>query len=306
VTYRWLTDLDVALADAGIDYTPVGYSSLDPTGAADWRSRGRPASTGEFDPGGVLCHHTASPAGTTDAGDINVILAGNSEAPGPISQLYIGRTATVYLIAAGRANHGGRGALSGAGCDDMNAALIGIEAGNDGMGERWPDALTAVYARVTGALCDHYGWTTADVYLHATTGPPCGNAKIDPAGPWERQPNLAGGGAGTWDLTGVWRPYVDECRALAPPPSEVDDMGIAFFQPSDADARFIGYRDSALKAFLSVQWATVDLVNRWTPLNPPTQDGTVAQLASMMLLGPLPQGDSRHHWTGDEFAAVVT
>jgi hypothetical protein len=207
VTYRWLTDLDVALERAGIPFVPVGYQPVDPNGAADWRSRGRPASTGGFDPAGVLCHHTASPAGTSDYNDLACILTGNAEAPGPIGQIFCGRSATVYLVAAGRGNHGGRGIRPGidSGCADMNEALLGIEAGNDGIGEPWPEAQTTIYARVVAALCVHYGWSVeADVYLHATTGPPSGgcNSKIDPAGPWSGQPDLVG--STTWDLD-LWR-----------------------------------------------------------------------------------------------------
>src|SRR4029077_5373862 len=151
VTYRWLQDLDMALDAAGIPFVPVGPSSIDPTGAASWQTRGRPSSTGQFDVSGVLCHHTASPAGTADQAELNVILKGNSEAPGPVSQLLIGRSTTVYLVAAGRANHAGTGSAPGynaGACGDMNARLIGVEVANNGVGERWSDALCSIYARV--------------------------------------------------------------------------------------------------------------------------------------------------------------
>lgn len=235
MTYRWLTDLDQALTAGGVDYVEVGPSAADATGASSWRTRGRPASTGPFDVAGVLCHHTASPAGTDAATDIRVILAGNAEAPGPIAQLYVGRDAVCYLIAAGRANHGGRGRRPGidtGGCADMNAALIGIEVGNNGIGERWTDPVIDLYGALVAALCEWYGWATPSVYLHATTGPPSGgcNSKIDPAGPWEREPSLVG--STTWNLD-TWRGYVDEHRAAAPPeptptptPSQGDDMFI--------------------------------------------------------------------------------
>ena len=91
VTYRWLDDLDDALDAGGVAWVAVPFSNSDPTGAAGWWERGRPASTGQFDVTGVLCHHTASPAGCDAATDLRVILAGNSDAPGPISQLYVDR-----------------------------------------------------------------------------------------------------------------------------------------------------------------------------------------------------------------------
>ena len=53
MTYVWLDDLDQALTASGVSYVEVGPSSLDPTGAASWRTRGRPASTGQFAPAGV-------------------------------------------------------------------------------------------------------------------------------------------------------------------------------------------------------------------------------------------------------------
>lgn len=220
MTYLWLNDLDAALANAGIPFTPIPATVYDPTGAPNWQTRGRPASTGEFRPEGVLCHHTASPAGTSDRTDLQCILAGNSNAPGPISQLYIGRNGDVYIVAAGRANHGGKGIRPGidGGCSDMNALLLGIEAGNSGVGERWGDTMTDVYAHVVAALCSHYGWSIdADVYLHATTGPPNGgcNSKIDPAGPWQQQPDLVG--STTWDL-GTWRAFCNEHAGAPLPP----------------------------------------------------------------------------------------
>jgi hypothetical protein len=217
VTYLWLTDLDACFTAAGIPYTEINAHPSDVTGSSSWRTRGRPASTGQFNPIGILCHHTASPAGTSDAADINVIMYGNGSAPGPISQLYIGRSATLYLVAAGRCNHGGSGAFPGGQCQDQNAACLGIEVGNDGIGERWSDAVTDLYADTVAALLDHYGADTSQVWLHASLGPACGNFKIDPAGPWQRQPDLPGYGAGTWDLD-IWRQFVDEHRG-GPPPS---------------------------------------------------------------------------------------
>jgi hypothetical protein len=305
VTYRWLTDLDQALAAGGVPFTPIMEDGADATGSSSWATRGRPTSTGAFEPEGVLCHHTASPAGTSDRAELNVILRGNSEAPGPISQLFIGRSATVYLVAAGRANHGGRGAIPGQGCDDMNARLVGIEAGNSGVGERWSDALCDIYARTVRALTDWYGWHTSAVYFHATTGPPCGNHKIDPAGPWTAQPHLPGGSAGTWDLP-TWRAFIDSTAggAVPPEPPPGDDMAIMIIQSTDADAAFLGYVTPGPYC-LQVQWADRGMWDRWTAVGTPVIEMSTEQIRSMMLLGPFPQGDSRKQWGPGDFAAVV-
>jgi N-acetylmuramoyl-L-alanine amidase len=224
-----VTNLDQALAASGVPYVEVNAHPADYTGSASWKERTRPPSTGCFEPEGILCHHTASPAGTSDQADINAILWGNSSAPGPISQLYCGRSGTAYILAAGRANHGGKGIRPGVdgSCADMNCLLLGIEAGNNGVGEFWPDALTDIYGRVVAALCSFYGLDVdSQVWFHATTGPPNGgcNSKIDPAGPWQRQPGLVG--STTWDL-GVWRGFVKEFQGPIPPeppPIGDDDM----------------------------------------------------------------------------------
>jgi hypothetical protein len=244
--YVWLNDLDQCFLAAGVPFIEVGPSGADATGSPDWRSRGRPLSTGSFAPTGVLCHHTASPSGTSPLSDLNVILAGNTQAPGPIAQLFIGRDAQLYIVAAGRANHGGKGKRPGidSSCADMNAHLLGIEVSNNGVGEWWPEVQTDLYARTVAALCAWYGWGTEAVYLHATTGPPSGgcNSKIDPAGPWAREPGLVG--STPWDLAG-WRAYVSEVMTVpeAPPswvgiPEESDmpnRVGPLFIQATGAD-----------------------------------------------------------------------
>lgn len=224
MTYTWLTDLDAALNAAGVPFVEVPASPADATGAASWRTRGRPVGTGDgFFPDGVVCHHTASPAGTSAQTDLRVILSGNSQAPGPIAQLYIGRDAVLYLVAAGRANHAGSGRRPGIDfvCTDMNARNVGIEVGNNGVGEPWSDAVCELYAATVAALCEWYGWPTSSVYFHATVGPPSGgcNSKIDPAGPWTRQRDLT---SQTWDLP-TWLSFVDEHRGQTHPPQPPGD-----------------------------------------------------------------------------------
>jgi hypothetical protein len=309
MAYRWLTDLDQVFLNADIPYTEVGPSPIDPTGASSWRDRGRPPSTGQWDPAGVLCHHTASPAGTSDQSDLNVILCGNSQAPGPISQLYVGRSGTLYLVAAGRANHGGKGRRPGidtGGCADMNALLLGIEAGNNGTGERWPDVQIDMYGAVVHALCDHYRWSVdSQVYLHATTGPPNGgcNSKIDPAGPWRDQPNLT---SQTWDL-GIWKSFVATAGGPGPqppiPPPGGEEQVLTILQCTDAWAGFLGFTSKGVAQ--TVEWVDGDTAAYYKTLGCPVQNITVDQCSGMSLMGPLPQGDQLHEWTGREFRRVL-
>ena len=95
-----------------------------------WVSRGRP---GAFDPVGVLNHHTgASARGWSLAKELSyakwMFLTGRPDLPAPLCQIALGRSGTVYIGAAGRANHGGSarpsGSVSGG---DANTLYVGIE-----------------------------------------------------------------------------------------------------------------------------------------------------------------------------------
>jgi hypothetical protein len=309
VTYRWLQDLDQALRARGVDYIEYG----------DWRNNGRPYSTGDFDPQGVLCHHTASPAGCSDQAEIDAIMAGNSSAPGPISQLFIGRSGLVYILAAGRANHGGKGRRPGidtGGCADMNALLLGIEGGNNGIGEYWPDEQTYSYGEVVFALCDWYGWSIdTDVFLHATTGPPSGgcNSKIDPAGPWQAQSHLT---TQTWDLD-AWRAWcltVGGSQPAPQPPQSGGDTDVALVVASmPSDQSWAGFLANASWApnwngyvVSSMIWITGDEKANYLAGGLPQMDLNWDALHNIVLEGPLPQGDAAHPgWTGGEFKAWV-
>lgn len=118
-----------------------------------WKTRGRPASTGGFNPVGVLCHHTATSISWLVATVIRLLVGGRSDLPGPLCQLALGRDGTVYIIAAGRANHAGKAKSSGTVADgDGNELYIGIEAFNNGVGEKWPAIQYAAYVLLAAVL----------------------------------------------------------------------------------------------------------------------------------------------------------
>jgi len=118
-----------------------------------WKTRGRPASTGGFGPVGVLCHHTATTIKTLVAAVIRLLIIGRSDLPGPLCQLALGRDGTVYVIAAGRANHAGTAKASGTvAAGDGNELYIGIEAFNDGVGEKWPVVQYQAYVLLAAVL----------------------------------------------------------------------------------------------------------------------------------------------------------
>lgn len=116
-----------------------------------WKTRKRP---GAFAPVGVLCHHTATGPSTSNASTNSLLVRGRSDLPGPLCQIGLSRDGTVYLVARGRANHAGKARASGTvAAGDGNALYIGIEAFNDGRGERWPAAQYDAYVKLAATLC---------------------------------------------------------------------------------------------------------------------------------------------------------
>jgi peptidoglycan hydrolase-like protein with peptidoglycan-binding domain len=117
-----------------------------------WASRGRgPMSTIR----GIICHHTAG-ARTGNMPSLGIITQGRSDLPGPLAQLGLGRDGTFYVVAAGRANHAGRGVWRGVATG--NSSFIGIEAENSGTtADPWPDEQVDAYARGVAAILHHIG-----------------------------------------------------------------------------------------------------------------------------------------------------
>lgn len=95
-----------------------------------WEYRGRP---GLFAPVGPLNHHTgASAALWTMDEELDyaqwMFLKGRSDLPAPLCQIALGRSGTIYIGAAGRANHAGAARASGSvSAGDGNNLYVGIE-----------------------------------------------------------------------------------------------------------------------------------------------------------------------------------
>jgi N-acetylmuramoyl-L-alanine amidase len=118
-----------------------------------WQNRGRPASTGEFAPVGVLNHHTATGTNWTDEAVVKLLVNGRKDLPGPLSQFGLARDATVYIIASGRCNHAGVATASGTvAAGDGNKLYIGIEAFNDGVKEQYPQVQYDAYVLLNAVL----------------------------------------------------------------------------------------------------------------------------------------------------------
>lgn len=147
-----------------------------------WYGRGRPSSTGELDPRGVLCHHTATGPRTSNAAVVKLLINGRSDLPGPLCHFGLARNGTVYIIAAGRANHAGKAKASGnMPAGDGNKLYWGIEAFNDGRGEPWSQAQKTAYALLCAVLSVKFTKnSSASVRAHKETSV---TGKIDPTFP---------------------------------------------------------------------------------------------------------------------------
>lgn len=158
MTYRYLTDLADVLRAAGLRVVEV----------PGWKTRGRPASTGGFDPQGNLWHHTGSSEGGRRYADW-LATVGRSDLPAPLCHVSVGRDGTVYVCAAGRANHAGKAKASGP-CPsgDGNALYVGWECQNTGT-EGWTRAQYDAMRVGAAATSSHYGWPAAHNRAHKET-----------------------------------------------------------------------------------------------------------------------------------------
>lgn len=139
-----------------------------------WTTAGSP----DFNPLGVVCHHTASQP-PANAPALGTVVNGRPDLPPPLANVVLARDGTAIVTAAGRANHAGSGSWQGL---VGNSMVWGIEAENNGTGEVWTQRQLGEYVRVTAALlalsrrtdsswaCRHAEWA--------------GPRKIDAWGPW--------------------------------------------------------------------------------------------------------------------------
>jgi hypothetical protein len=179
-----------------------------------WQYRAR--GSGGYDdgrPNHVMVHHTASGPGSDGWPDVNYCTYGDDDAP--LCNLYLDRAGAIYVCAGGATNTNGSGSdPCGLTADDsMNSSAIGIEAGNDGIGERWPDAQLDAYLALVGELEAAYGIGSAQCHAHFEWAP---SRKTDPAGP-----DRYALGSASWGMDAF---RADVGAAPAPPDPSEDDM----------------------------------------------------------------------------------
>src|SRR3954470_8271502 len=154
-----------------------------------WRTHNRDTATGKtFGPViGVLIHHTAG------QNDREICYNGRSDLPGPLCHSWLGKTAGLWMIGSGRANHAGladldvlnalRAESSPLPKDDQanadgNDVLYGLEIENRGDSkDPYPDAQYRQAVLWAAAICRAHGWTEKSVAGHKE----CQPGKIDPS-----------------------------------------------------------------------------------------------------------------------------
>lgn len=150
--------LPVALREAGVAV------KLEP----GWETMGNP----HFDPKGVVCHHTAI---DSDSASLRICLQGRSDLSGPLANVVLDRRGVAHVIAAGRANHAGKGGWQGL---TGNSEVFGIEAVHSG--DRlveWPVVQVEAMERICAGMARLAGFGPEMVCSHAEWAP---LRKIDP------------------------------------------------------------------------------------------------------------------------------
>src|SRR5262245_6153270 len=133
-------------------------------------------------PRGIVDHHDASTRKSGEWGALGIIRGGRPDVSGPLAQFQIGRCLDgrprVAVVAAGRANHAGKGGpLLGAPKDSGNSWLYGAEAANDGVSEPYTDAAHRAHDVLFRAVLDVCRVGSANVVGHREWAP---GRKSDP------------------------------------------------------------------------------------------------------------------------------
>lgn len=148
----------------------TGYGVVE---VAGWRGRGhggfRAVET-------VVLHHTAD--GPGEYPSLRVVRDGRSDLPGPLCNFGLGRSGTIYVVAAGVAWHAG--ASTWAGFSDLNDESIGIEAESAGTRDDWTAAQRDAYPRLVAACLYYLRRGAERAAGHKEVCLPRGR-KIDPA-----------------------------------------------------------------------------------------------------------------------------
>lgn len=142
-----------------------------------WDQRG---GTFPVVPNAAFVHHDASATTSGTWGALGIITHGRAGVPPPLSQFQVarGNVAQVAIVAAGIANHAGRGGpLKGLPKDNANRETYGTEVANNGVGERYSDATIHAIRAVQASIAEESHFGPDMVIGHKEWAP---TRKIDP------------------------------------------------------------------------------------------------------------------------------
>lgn len=166
----WLPDV---LKEAGVEYVEEG----------DWLNR---SSGADFEPIGVLWHHTAATSSAENPHPaLDICINGRPDLSGPLCQALVDFNGVFHLIAANRANHAGESGGSGPiPAGDGNTLMVGWEidyAGDHGAGGPQQEMTQAQYdasVKATAAVLKKLGRDATHARGHRETST---SGKIDPS-----------------------------------------------------------------------------------------------------------------------------
>ncbi|MFC0508314.1 N-acetylmuramoyl-L-alanine amidase [Micromonospora costi] len=163
-TIPWLVDV---LRAAGVQVVVEG----------DWLNRMRP---GDFNPIGVLWHHTASTSSATNPHPaLNICINGRPDLAGPLCQALVDYHGVFHVISAGRCNHAGVSGGSGPiPAGDGNTLMIGWEIDYNGVDQEMTAAQYNASVAATAAVLTRLGRDASYARGHRETST---TGKIDPS-----------------------------------------------------------------------------------------------------------------------------
>jgi len=247
VSGRYLTDLADVCRRAGLAVIEVGSG---PSQQGDaWKNRAR--SSGGYSSGRpthVMVHHTASGPSADGWGDANYCTFSSENRP--VCNVLLDRSGRVFVCAAGATNTNGKGGpIDNVPQDSMNTYAVGIEAGNNGTGEPWPQAQQNAYVTLVVALQNAYG--LAHCRSHAEYAP---GRKVDPAGPSAWAPS-----GGTWNMNAFRESLLGGGGGTGPGPEPTTgghEMAIAIQSADGTDEQ--KFATFALQPGVAIGWLTSD------------------------------------------------
>lgn len=127
-----------------------------------WKTRGHGPQPAVH---GIVCHHTAG------RDDLHIVRDGRPGLTGPLSQFWLRRDGTIFVVAAGRCWHNAPSTST----HHMNSTSLGIEAENNGR-EPWPAVQLDAYRKLCAELCRAFKLPASRVKAHREVN----TGKVDP------------------------------------------------------------------------------------------------------------------------------